>query len=40
LLPLASVQLERGETTIEVSSDNLAIERIVDIATSLRPIAT
>jgi len=40
LLPLASVQLERGETTIEVSSDNLAIERLVDIATSLRPIAT
>ena len=35
--PLAIVRLQRDGTNIEITSDNLAVETLLDIATSLRP---
>jgi hypothetical protein len=35
--PLASVRLTRDGTSIEITSDNLGLDRLLEIATSLRP---
>lgn len=37
--PLGSVRLIRGETSIEITSDNLPLDRLLAIADSLRPAA-
>jgi hypothetical protein len=35
--PLAGVRLKRDGTAVEVSSDNLDVEALLDIAAGLRP---